>query len=331
MKFRLGEFVSDLYEYGERKNDARRKLMEESGMLDFSGRTAFVTGGANGIGLGLVRALLAQGCKVAIADIREDALAAACRTLDNQSVAAVQLDVSSRTAFADAADRAEAALGPVSLVFNNAGINLFQTIDESSYDDWDWVMGVNLHGVINGVMTFAPRIKALGQGGYIVNTASMASFLCGGAPGIYNTTKFAVRGLSESLRYSLSPHGIGVSVLCPGLVKSHIYASDEVRPATLSAGAKPVDSAAVHRLEQLHQFGMEPDVIAARTLDAMKENRFHIFPHPEFRDELATVFDEVLDDFRDYPEDAGFAERTGFEKMRRETYAAARRAARERV
>ncbi|MGZ0074454.1 SDR family NAD(P)-dependent oxidoreductase [Sphingobium limneticum] len=299
-------------------------------MLDFAGRTAFVTGGANGIGLGLVRALLAQGCKVAIADIREDALAAALKTLDNQSVLPVQLDVASRAGFADAADRAEAALGPVSLLFNNAGINLFQTIDESSYDDWDWVMGVNLNGVINGVMTFAPRMKALGQGGHIVNTASMASFLCGGAPGIYNTTKFAVRGMSESLRYSLAPHGIGVSVLCPGLVKSHIYASDEVRPAALSGGAKPVDSAAVDRLEQLHQFGMEPDVIAARILEAVQENRFHIFPHPEFRDELATVFGEILADFRDYPQDAGFDQRVGFEAMRRDNYAKARRSARER-
>lgn len=300
-------------------------------MLNLSGRTAFVTGGANGIGLGLARALLAQGCRVAIADIREDAIAAALQTLDNQHVVGIPLDVASRSGFADAADRAESAIGPVSLLFNNAGINLFQTIDESSYDDWDWVMGVNLHGVINGVMTFAPRMKAAGLGGHIVNTASMASFLCGGAPGIYNMTKFAVRGMSESLRYSLAPHGIGVSVLCPGLVKSHIFASDEVRPVALSGGARPVDSTAVDRLEQIHQFGMEPDVIAARTLEAMQENRFHIFPHPEFRDELRTVFDEILADFRDYPADPGHDRRVGFEKMRRDTYAAARKAARERA
>ena len=174
-------------------------------------------------------------------------------------------------------------------------------------------------------------MKAAGLGGYIVNTASMASFLCGGAPGIYNTTKFAVRGMSESLRYSLAPHNIGVSVLCPGLVKSHIYASDEVRPATLSDNAKPVDSNAVARLAQIHEFGMEPDVIAARTLDAMQENRFHIFPHPEFEDELRTVFDEILADFRPYPADAGHDQRVGFEKMRRESYAKARQAARERT
>ena len=207
-------------------------------MKDLAGRTAFVTGGANGIGLGLARALLAEGCKVAIADIREDAIEAALKTLDNQHVIGVPLDVASRASFAEAADQVEAELGPVSLVFNNAGINLFQTIDESSFDDWDWVMGVNLHGVINGVMTFVPRMKARGDGGHVVNTASMASFLCGPQPGIYNTTKFAVRGMSESLRYSLAPFGIGVSVLCPGLVKSHIYASDEIRPESLLAGAR---------------------------------------------------------------------------------------------
>jgi NAD(P)-dependent dehydrogenase (short-subunit alcohol dehydrogenase family) len=189
-------------------------------------------------------------------------------------------------------------------------------------------MGVNLHGVINGCMTFAPRMKARGLGGYIVNTASMASFLAAGAPGIYNTTKFAVRGLSESLRYSLAPHGIGVSVLCPGLVKSYIYASDAVRPDGLKSEMKAVDSAAVERMEQLHQHGMEPDVIAARVLDGMRENRAHIFPHPEFRDELEELFGEVLADFRDYPQDPGSEQRIGFEKMRRESYRKGREAAR---
>jgi short-subunit dehydrogenase len=107
------------------------------------------------------------------------------------------------------------------------------------------VLGVNLHGVINGVVTFVPRMKERGQGGHVVNTASMAAFLAGPVPGIYNCSKFAVRGLSESLRYSLAPHGIGVSVLCPGLVKSHIYASDEVRPEALEAHAKETDPAFV--------------------------------------------------------------------------------------
>ncbi len=297
-------------------------------MIEFAGRTAFVTGGANGIGIGLVRALLAEGCKVAIADIRQDAIEKALKTLDNQSVMGVQVDVSSRDAMEKAADEVEAKFGPVSLLFNNAGINLFQTIEDSSYSDWDWVMGVNLHGPINGVMTFVPRMIAAGNGGYIVNTASMAGWLASGAPGIYNTTKFAVRGMSESLRYSLAPHGIGVSILCPGLVKSYIYASDDVRPKELLEGAKPVDTANVQRLAEFHEFGMEPDVIAARVLDGMRENRTYIFSHPEFKDEVTELFQEYLADFRDYPEDPGFDKRTGFEKFRRERYGEARAAAR---
>jgi NAD(P)-dependent dehydrogenase (short-subunit alcohol dehydrogenase family) len=289
-------------------------------MKDFAGRTAFVTGGANGIGIGVVRALLAQGCNVAIADVRPESIERALKSLGGKPVMGVRVDVSSRQAMARAADEVEAKFGPVSLLFNNAGVNLFQSIEESSYDDWDWIMGVNLHGPINGVMTFTPRMIAAGKGGYIVNTASMAAFLAAGTPGIYNTTKFAVRGMSESLRASLAPHGIGVSVLCPGLVKSYIYASDDIRPEGLKAGAKPVNQEQVKRLASVHEFGMEPDVIAARVLEAVRENRFHIFTHPEFREEIRGVFDEVLEDFREYPADPGYEQRTGFEKMRRESY-----------
>jgi len=294
-------------------------------MKDFAGRTAFVTGGANGVGIGLVRALLAQGCNVAMADIRPASIEAALRALDNPRAMGVEADVSSRRDLARAAEAVEAKFGVVSLLFNNAGVNLFQTIEESSYDDWDWLMGVNLDGPINGVMTFVPRMIRAGQGGYVVNTASMAAFLAAGVCGIYNTSKFAVRGLSESLRASLAPHGIGVSVLCPGLVKSYIYASDEVRPAALKAGAKPVNPENVKRLAQVHEFGMEPDVIAARVLEAIAEDRFHIFTHPEFKDELGEVFGEIMQDFRDYPVDPGHGQRTDFEKTRRESYRKQRR------
>jgi NAD(P)-dependent dehydrogenase (short-subunit alcohol dehydrogenase family) len=294
-------------------------------MKDFAGRTAFVTGGANGVGIGLVRALLAQGCNVAIADIRPAHIDAALKALDNPRAMGVQVDVSSRADLARAAESVEARFGVVSLLFNNAGVNLFQSVEESSYDDWDWIMGVNLHGPINGVMTFVPRMIRAKQGGYIVNTASMAGFLAAGVCGIYNTTKFAVRGLSESLRASLAAHGIGVSVLCPGLVKSYIYASDEIRPEALKGGAKPVNAQNVKRLAEVHQFGMEPDVIAARVLEAMREDRFHVFSHPEFKDELSEVFGEILQDFRDYPVDPGFQQRTDFEKTRRESYRKQRR------
>ncbi|MEP6868132.1 MAG: SDR family NAD(P)-dependent oxidoreductase [Novosphingobium sp.] len=297
-------------------------------MIDFVGRTAFVTGGANGIGIGLVRALLAEGCKVAIADVREDHIERALKSLDNQLVMGVQVNVASRDEMTRAADEVEARFGPVTLLFNNAGVNLFQPIEESSWSDWDWVMGVNLNGPINGVMTFVPRMIAHGQGGYIVNTASMAGWLASGTPGIYNTTKFAVRGLSESLRYSLAPHGIGVSCVCPGLVKSYIYASDDIRPQELQQGAKPINRDGVERLAGLHEVGMEPDVIGARILQGMRENQTYIFPMPEHKEELADYFQEVLSDYRDYPQDPGYDQRIAIEAMRRAGYKTARDAAR---
>ena len=301
-------------------------------MKDFAGRTAFVTGGANGVGIGIVRNLLSEGCKVAIADIRQDSIDAALASLDNREVIGLKLDVMDRAGFVAAADKVEAEFGPVSLLFNNAGINLFQTIEDSSYDDWDWVLGVNLGGVINGVQTFAPRMKARAisgevTGGHIVNTASMASFMGSGAPGIYNTAKFAVRGLSYSLRHSMYQHGIGVSVVHPGLVKSYIYASDAVRPEGLKGAARPVDDAAVERLAGLHEFGMEPDVIGARILDGMRENRANIFTHPDHEAELRELFDEILADYREYPRDEGFEQRTAFEARRRDSFAETRRKA----
>ena len=303
-------------------------------MKDFAGRTAFVTGGANGVGLGIARNLLGEGVKVAIADIRQDSLDQALATLDNREVMGVKLDVGDRERFAEAADEVEAAFGPVSLVFNNAGINLFQPIEESSYDDWDWVLGVNLGGVINGVMTFAPRMVARAKsgemtGGHITNTASMASFIASGTPGLYNTSKFAVRGLTYSLRHSLYQYGIGVSAVHPGLVKSYIYASDDVRPEGLKGAMKPVDEAAIKRLEGVHEFGMEPDVIGARILDGIRENRANIFTHPDHKEELEGLFDAILADYRDYPQDAGYDQRVAFEKVRRDNFAATRAKARE--
>ena len=299
-------------------------------MKDFAGRTAFVTGGANGVGIGIVRNLLGEGCKVAIADIRQDAIDAALASLDNREVMGIRLDVMDRAGFNEAADKVEAEFGPVSLLFNNAGVNLFQAIEDSSYDDWDWVLGVNLGGVINGVMTFAPRMKARAQsgevaGGHVTSTASMASFIAGGAPGIYNTAKFAVRGLSYSLRHSMYQYGIGVSVVHPGLVKSHIFASDEVRPDSLKRAAKPVDPAAVGRLAGIHEFGMEPDVIGARILDGIRENRANIFTHPDHKEELAELFDEIIADYRDYPDDEGYDQRVAFERIRRDNFAETRR------
>ena len=291
------------------------------------GKTAFVTGGASGIGLGIAKALLGEGMDVVIADVRQDHLdAAGAELAGGDAVLALKLDLTDRAAYAAAADAAEARFGKLHLLVNNAGVAVVGPTEIATFADWDWLMGVNLHGPINGCMTFAPRMIAHGKGGYIFNTASMAGWLAAGLPGIYNTTKFAMRGLSESLRCSLAPKGIGVSCVCPGLVKSYIYASDDIRPETLLADAKPKNAEMIERLAGMHQIGMEPDVIAARILQGMRENQAYNFPMPDHKEELAEYFQEVLGEYREYPQDAGYDDRIRIQAMRRTGYKAARNA-----
>ena len=269
-------------------------------MRDVEGKVAFVTGGGSGVGLGMARAFLGAGMKVVIADIRADHLEEATAALGGD-VHAIRLDVTDREEFARAADEAERAFGNVHVLCLNAGINLFNDIAEATYQDWDWVLGVNLGGVVNGVVTFVPRIKAHGQGGHVVNTASMAAFIAGPGEGIYTTAKFAVHGLSDALRWSLLPHGIGVSMVCPGLVKSRIYESDRIRPPELSTDVTPADEEFMRILPGLHEAGMEPDEIGEKVLQAVRENRFYVFTHPDHRDELRQIFDVVIASFPDEP------------------------------
>lgn len=284
-------------------------------MKDVKGKVAFITGGGSGIGLGMAKVFTAAGMKVVIADIRQDHLDQATAHFANTNfqVHPIKLDVSDRAAFARAADEGERVFGPAQVICNNAGINMFASMDESTYEDWDWILGVNLGGVINGVQTFVPRIKARGQGGQIVNTASMASFITGPGAGIYTTSKFAVRGLTESLRWSLAPYNIGVSVLCPGLVNSAIYESDKVRPKELSHEMGPVDRAFMSRLADIHKVGMDPLEVGEKTLNGIRNNDLYIFPHPEFREELREIFDEVITAL---PEGKADPKRLAFEEGR---------------
>ncbi len=168
--------------------------------------------------------------------------------------------------------------------------------------------------MVNGVQTFVRRLKAHGEGGHIVNTASMASFIAGPGAGIYTASKFAVRGLSEALRYSLAPHNIGVSVLCPGLVKSAIYQSDRIRPEALTKDATRAPEGFMARLAEVHEHGMEPREVGEKVLKAVLANDLYILPHPEFKDELAEIFDEALNAIPD--EDAP-EQRLAFEEGRR--------------
>ena len=269
-------------------------------MRDLEGRVAFITGGGSGVGLGMAKAFVAAGMRVAIADIRADHLEAATAELEG-TVLPVQLDVTDRTAFARTAEVVERELGNVHVLCNNAGINLFNDIADATYQDWDWVLGVNLGGVVNGVVTFVPRIKAHGEGGHVVNTASMAALVAGPGAGIYTTAKFAVHGLSDALRWSLLPHGIGVSMVCPGLVKSKIYESDLIRPPELSTDVTPADAEFMRILPGLHEAGMEPDEIGEKVVRAIRENRFYVFTHADHREELRGIFDEIIGSFPDEP------------------------------
>jgi NAD(P)-dependent dehydrogenase (short-subunit alcohol dehydrogenase family) len=291
-------------------------------MQDIAGKVAFITGGGSGVGFGIAQALAEAGASVVVADIRQEHLDEAMTQLaaPGRAIHAIRLDVTDRAAMARAAEETERVFGKVHIVCNNAGIQLFNDIGDAQYTDWDWVLGVNLGGVINGLQAFVPRIKAHGEGGHIVNTASMAAFIAGPAAGIYTCSKFAVRGLTESLRWSLAPHGIGVSMLCPGLVNSRIYKSEQIRPADLAGSTMPPDFLA--RFEKIHEIGMEPLEVGEKVLRGILRNDLYIFTHPEFRQELQGLFGDVL---AALPDEPAPAERVAFEEDRRARQAQAGR------
>ncbi len=297
-------------------------------MRNVEGKVAFITGGANGAGFGMAKVFLKNGIKVVIADIRQDSLERAMAHFSNfDNVAAIRLDVTDREAFTRAADETEKIYGKVHIVCNNAGINLFVPIEECTYNDWDWVMGVNFGGVVNGIHTFVPRIMKHGEGGHIVNTASMAAFLPSAAAGIYTASKFAVRGLSEALRMSLYKYNIGVSVFCPGLINSTIYESEKIRPPQFSSPENSAKSQQMlDRLPEIHKSGMGLEEVGEKVLAGIRSNRLYIFSHPEFHEELKEIFDEALNSL---PDEQAPAQRLTFEQWRRDELKKARMAANE--
>lgn len=270
-------------------------------MQDLAGKTAFITGGASGIGFAMAEAFLAEGMKVVIADIDEAALAEAqARLKGDNAVMAVQLDVTDRDQFAAVADRVEAEMGPVHVLCNNAGVYRGGALDAVTYNDWDWIMGVNVGGVINGVQTFVERIERHGEGGHIVNTASMAGILTSPGLGVYNTSKFAVVGLSEALRTDLEPHGIGVSVLCPGMVRTRILESERTRPDDLDVTDADAETAARQHSAMMNvamNTGIDPAEVAALVVDGIKTNALHLFPHPEMKQAALDRMQAVADAF----------------------------------
>jgi NAD(P)-dependent dehydrogenase (short-subunit alcohol dehydrogenase family) len=260
-------------------------------MQDLGGKIAFVTGGSSGIGLGLVKVLTGAGMSVAFTYRQERHRQEALEYFRGHSgarVHAIRLDVTDRAGFAAAADEAESEFGgPVQVLVNNAGVGVLGPMEQATYADWDWVMGTNVGGVINGVQTFLPRMLASGLPGHIVNVASIGGLAALGSAGVYATSKFAVVGLSEALRTDMIGRPIGVSVYCPGLVQSNIGDSARGRPAELAASGYAAPGPAPEPGTppfMLH--AMDAVTAAGYVLDGIREDRLYILSHPEFREVL---------------------------------------------
>jgi NAD(P)-dependent dehydrogenase (short-subunit alcohol dehydrogenase family) len=265
-------------------------------MRETRGRTAFVTGGASGIGFALGQAFAKAGMKVMLADIEASALAAAVETLRKvgADVRGVVCDVTDPDNVRYAAEQSFAAFGNVHVVCNNAGVGGGSGIEDISLDTWRWVLDVNLMGVLHGIHAFLPHIRAHGEGGHIVNTASMAGLQSGIGFSPYAASKFAVVGMSEGLAKELKPLGIGVTVLCPGFVRTRISESGRNRanrygPAQAPDPASPAGLLAA-RLAERAEAGLDPSEVAAQVLHAIREDELYVFTHPEMRDEVDQRF-----------------------------------------
>ena len=271
-------------------------------MQNLGGKTAFVTGGASGIGFALGRAFAEAGMSVMLADIETEALAAAVENLRGlgPGVHGIACDVADPTSVERAAEASYAAFGKVHVVCNNAGVAGGGGIDDISLDTWRWVLDVNLMGVLHGVRTFLPHIRAHGEGGHIVNTASMAGLNSGLGLSPYSASKFAVVSMSEGLSKQVAPLGIGVTVLCPGFVRTRISDSRRNRPGRYGPAAAPDPESPAGKLAaqlaNLARLGLDPMNVAAQVLTAIREDNLYVFTHAgaEWRAELKERFDAIL-------------------------------------
>lgn len=253
-------------------------------------RVAVVTGAASGIGRALVEAFAREKARVVAADVEAAALdevVAGVRSRGGEALA-VRTDVSDLAQVRALADRAFDHFGGVHILCNNAGVAVHGGLESATHQDWEWVLGVNLWGVIHGLEAFLPRMIAQRQGGHVVNTASMAGLIASAGLGVYNASKYAVVGLSETLVKDLKPYDIGVSVLCPMGVATRIRASDRNRPAHLVNAA----GVAANPVELIGRT-LDADAVAAMTLDAIRANRLYIITHEEGLEPLRRRFQRL--------------------------------------
>ena len=266
-------------------------------MENLEGKVAVVTGGASGIGKAVATSAVAEGMSVVIADIEEGPLKEAADELASggAEVLSVVTDVSDGDSVRELRDRVLDRFGAVHLVHNNAGVGSGGLIWEVSEQDWRWILGVNLWGVVHGIATFVPTLIEQGEG-HIVNTASIAGLTSAPFLGPYNATKQAVVAISETLYKDLEAagvNGVGVSVLCPGFVQTRIAESDRNRPSW--APEREVEGATEMReaIQSLVDAGIPADVVGQRVLEAVRNNIFYILTHPELDQAVATRFDDI--------------------------------------
>jgi NAD(P)-dependent dehydrogenase (short-subunit alcohol dehydrogenase family) len=257
-------------------------------MKDLQGKTAFITGGASGIGLGMAQTFVRAGMRVVLADLRQDhidtALADFSRRGQAGSVHAIRLDVTDRAAMAAAAVDAERVFGKVHVLANNAGVGIQGPFKGITFADWDFGLAVNLGGVINGLQTFLPLIRAHGEGGHIINTASLAALVPMPAQFvIYQTAKAAVVTLSEAIRGELAQDDIGVSVLCPGPVRTNIHELSRNRPAQFAVGDayRAAEEAGGTQIKFPSQ--LEPELVGELVLKAVLSDELYIITHGEWK------------------------------------------------
>ncbi len=259
-------------------------------MDSLSGRVAVVTGGASGIGRALVEAFARDGAKVVVADLDEKGMAevAAGIRARGAEALAVRTDVTDLASVRALADRAFQAFGRVHVLCNNAGVALWGGLEAATHRDWQWALGVNLWGVIHGLDAFLPRMIAQKEPAHVVNTASMAGLVATAGLGIYNATKYAVVGLSETLAKDLKPYGIGVSVLCPMGVTTRIRESERNRPAHLS-NETPT------RPEPVELMGryLAPEAVAQMVVDAIRSGELYVITHDEGLEPLRRRFERM--------------------------------------
>jgi NAD(P)-dependent dehydrogenase (short-subunit alcohol dehydrogenase family) len=272
-------------------------------MRDLAGKAAFVTGAASGIGFALSRALAGAGMQVMLADIETDALAAAVESLQpdfGSSVHGVVCDVADPTSLDHAAELSFEVFGDIHVLCNNAGVGGGSGIDGIPLETWRWVLDVNLMGVVHGIRTFLPHMRAHGAGGHIVNTASMAGLTSGLGFSPYSASKFAVVNMSEGLATQLAPLGIGVTVVCPGFVRTRIWESGRNCPKRYGPPPIPDPTSAAGRLlaqlAELGRTGLDPADVATQVLTAIRNNEPYVFTHVtgEWRAEVEARFAAIL-------------------------------------